>query len=509
MSWIGVMIGVGVGAAAGGIQSGVNGGDAGDILTGMAIGGGLGGVTGGVGSALGGPAGGAAAESTAESGGASTAGSSLTPTALGITSDVGADAATTSATTGTTGTLGSGGLNALNSSFTGGSLGLTDTIGSSGGVSSGGLGSLNAAGGSTAGTAGVNSAFPTTVANMATNGATNTAGTTVANVATNGAANTTELGFGQGALNTGLNAVNITNPVAQNMIYGGLKGAAIGAGVGGLGSALTGQDIGKGMEGGALTGAIGGIGGAGLSGLTGSSNATLSDIGDFATKHDTLVPAGISLAATPFVNNALAPSMPTTQGSTYSTPLHWAGPKPGVFNQTTYSPDIPNPASFYPTSSGYAEGGITNLAAGGMPKYAPAGLPAGLPEGLPSKIQHLAPKGHPANTRYSHSTGMAQGGIADLGSYKSGGSPNLLHGPGDGVSDDIPATIANKQPARLATGEYVLSSRIVSELGNGSTDAGAKRLDEMVKHIQAGRKKTIGKNKEYAKDTKAYKHLLA
>ena len=462
MSWIGVMIGVGVGAAAGGIQAGVNGGDAEDILTGMAIGGGIGGVTGGAGSALSGPAGGAAggaaAGDTAESGAASTVGSSLTPTASGITTDVGADAATTSATTGTTGTLGSGGLNALNSSFTGGSLGVDTT--------------------------------PTLFQGA-------------------NAANAANLGFGQGALNTGLNAVNITNPVAQNMIYGGLKGAAIGAGVGGLGSALTGQDIGKGMEGGALTGAIGGIGGAGLSGLTGSSNATLSDIGDFATKHDTLVPAGISLAATPFVNNALAPSMPTTQGSTYSTPLHWVGPKPGVFNQTTYSPDIPNPASFYPTSSGYAEGGITNLAAGGMPKYAPAGLPAGLPEGLPSKIQHLAPKGPPANTRYSHSTGMAQGGIADLGSYKSGGSPNLLHGPGDGVSDDIPATIANKQPARLATGEYVLSSRIVSELGNGSTDAGAKRLDEMVKHIQAGRKKTIGKNKEYAKDTKAYKHLLA
>ena len=238
--------------------------------------------------------------------------------------------------------------------------------------------------------------------------------------------------------------------------------------------------------------------------------STMSEkIGAFAAKHP-IITGGIgSLVATPFINNAFAPSMPTTQGSTYSTPLHWAGPKPGVFNQTTYSPDIPNPASFYPTSSGYAEGGITNLAAGGMPKYVPAGLPAGLPEGPPSKIQHLAPKGHPASTRYSHSTGMAQGGIADLGSYKSGGSPNLLHGPGDGVSDDIPATIANKQPARLATGEYILSSRIVSELGNGSTDAGAKRLDEMVKHIQAGRKKTIGKNKEYAKDTKAYKHLLA
>jgi len=55
----------------------------------------------------------------------------------------------------------------------------------------------------------------------------------------------------------------------------------------------------------------------------------------------------------------------------------------------------------------------------------------------------------------------------------------------------------------------VVSSRIVSELGNGSTDAGAKRLDEMVKRIQSDRKKTTGKNKEYAKDTKAYRHLPA
>jgi len=104
---------------------------------------------------------------------------------------------------------------------------------------------------------------------------------------------------------------------------------------------------------------------------------------------------------------------------------------------------------------------------------------------------------------------MAQGGIADLGGYATGGRPNLLNGAGDGVSDDIPASIAGKQPARLAAGEYVISSRIVSELGNGSTDAGAQRLDEMVKRIQAGRSKTMGKGKEYAKDTKPYKHLPA
>jgi hypothetical protein len=104
--------------------------------------------------------------------------------------------------------------------------------------------------------------------------------------------------------------------------------------------------------------------------------------------------------------------------------------------------------------------------------------------------------------------GGAAGGLMpyDLGGYSDGG--RLLRGPGDGVSDDIPATIAGKQPARLADGEFVIPARIVSELGNGSTDAGAKRLYAMMDRIQDGRKKTIGK-KNIAKDTKAKKHLLA
>jgi hypothetical protein len=104
--------------------------------------------------------------------------------------------------------------------------------------------------------------------------------------------------------------------------------------------------------------------------------------------------------------------------------------------------------------------------------------------------------------------GGANGGLMpyDLGGYSDGG--RLLRGPGDGVSDDIPATIAGKQPARLADGEFVIPARIVSEIGNGSTDAGAKRLYAMMDKIQAGRKKTVGKG-NIAKDTKAKKHLLA
>jgi hypothetical protein len=109
----------------------------------------------------------------------------------------------------------------------------------------------------------------------------------------------------------------------------------------------------------------------------------------------------------------------------------------------------------------------------------------------------------PQGLRYAMG-GNVQG--YNLGGYSDGG--RLLKGPGDGVSDDIPATIGNRQPARLADGEFVIPARIVSELGNGSTDAGAKRLYAMMDKIQAGRKKTVGKGK-VAVDSKAKKHLLA
>jgi hypothetical protein len=101
---------------------------------------------------------------------------------------------------------------------------------------------------------------------------------------------------------------------------------------------------------------------------------------------------------------------------------------------------------------------------------------------------------------------MAGGGISNLGGYSDGG--RLLKGPGDGVSDDIPAVIGNKEPARLAEGEFVVPARIVSELGNGSTDAGAKRLYAMMDRIQSERKKTTGKGK-FSDNPKAYKHLPA
>jgi hypothetical protein len=102
-------------------------------------------------------------------------------------------------------------------------------------------------------------------------------------------------------------------------------------------------------------------------------------------------------------------------------------------------------------------------------------------------------------------TAFARGGY-NLGDYSDGG--RLLRGPGDGVSDSIPATIANKRPARLADGEFVVPARIVSELGNGSTEAGARKLYAMMDRIQRARRKTVGKGK-VAKNSRADRYLPA
>jgi hypothetical protein len=99
----------------------------------------------------------------------------------------------------------------------------------------------------------------------------------------------------------------------------------------------------------------------------------------------------------------------------------------------------------------------------------------------------------------------AQGGImqSSLGGYAAGGNPRLLKGPGDGMSDNIPATINGRQPARLADGEFVIPADVVSHLGNGSTEAGAKQLHAMMNRV---RKARTG-NPKQGKNIKPQKYL--
>ena len=81
----------------------------------------------------------------------------------------------------------------------------------------------------------------------------------------------------------------------------------------------------------------------------------------------------------------------------------------------------------------------------------------------------------------------AYGGLSNLGGYTHAAGGRMLKGPGDGMSDSIPASIAGKQPARLATDEFVIPADVVSHLGNGSSDAGAKVLYDMMARVRKAR----------------------
>ena len=82
---------------------------------------------------------------------------------------------------------------------------------------------------------------------------------------------------------------------------------------------------------------------------------------------------------------------------------------------------------------------------------------------------------------------FAEGGIANLAKGR------YLNGSTDGMADQIPATIDGKQPAALSDGEFVIPADVVSHLGNGNSDAGAKVLEEMMART---RKERTGNSKQ-------------
>jgi hypothetical protein len=91
------------------------------------------------------------------------------------------------------------------------------------------------------------------------------------------------------------------------------------------------------------------------------------------------------------------------------------------------------------------------------------------------------------------------------GSVQYAAAGRLLRGPGDGMSDDIKANISGKQEARLADGEFVIPADVVSHLGNGSSEAGSRKLYKMMANI---RKARTGRSKQ-APAVKPDKYLPA
>ena len=185
-----------------------------------------------------------------------------------------------------------------------------------------------------------------------------------------------------------------------------------------------------------------------------------------------------------------------------------------TFNAGAYSGYEPEPPTPYtPQYPQYAGGGTVEA----MSNANAVGANTGYPMAAINKGAYATPYQQPisrnvlmdsADSGVNPITGemsnFAYGGLADLGRYSDyarGG--RMLKGPGDGMSDDIPATIAGKQPARLANEEFVIPADVVSHLGNGSSEAGAKALYKMMDRVRQAR---TG-NKKQGKQIKPEKYL--
>lgn len=134
----------------------------------------------------------------------------------------------------------------------------------------------------------------------------------------------------------------------------------------------------------------------------------------------------------------------------------------------------------------------------------PIGYTGGIPEYkiernvLPDAFATTTPTGEPrrpgsggrryfTDTTYTPTgktmTGLAQGGLASLVQPQG----YYLGGATDGMADEIPATIEDTEPAALSDGEFVIPADVVSHLGNGNSDAGAKMLYSMMDRIRQAR----------------------
>jgi len=329
------------------------------------------------------------------------------------------------------------------------------------------------------------------------------------------------------------------------MAMGGIGEAAIleamvtGAGAGALGGVLTGSDPLKAAVAGGLTGGVGGLFGgaggmfggaapaaamtnmaptvanaaamnaaaapaaftAGLPGAMGPSSIASGALG--SGTFGMLPEAATSFASTapgipPLLPNAVAPATAPIAGAAPAIP--GAGSSPSFMEGMSKIAQDPTKYIMdnkYKLGASALAGAIGGREKPGEPeeyngplkrfRFNPETYRAAFAEG---GITDLASGGYDRTVgdESMNPAFMARGGISDLGGYSDyarGG--RMLRGPGDGMSDSIPASIAGRRPARLANEEFVVPADVVSHLGNGSSDAGAKQLYAMMDRIRKAR----------------------
>ena len=283
----------------------------------------------------------------------------------------------------------------------------------------------------------------------------------------------------------------------RNLYIGGGVGEAAllnammtGAAVGGGSSLLQGKDP---LQGALLGGLMGGAGGA----MFGSAGAAAGEAagGAMPGAEAALLPETIS-AQTGSNLGSISPDfapMPGTAGMG-APGTSMMGSNPAVQYASGAMPTAVPSAAAPQGIMGQAKdffAGLTpkqQLLAGGAGIAGLGMIGDQMRGGVPKKKPYEGPLSrfnYNPDTYRPYNYGYASGGIASLGGYSDGG--RMLKGPGDGMSDSIPARIGAKQPARLADGEFVVPADVVSHLGNGSTDAGAKQLYSMMNKVRKAR----------------------
>lgn len=160
---------------------------------------------------------------------------------------------------------------------------------------------------------------------------------------------------------------------------------------------------------------------------------------------------------------------------------------------------------------GFAQGGIAQFAEGNSVKetYGPDAVRRMLSDGrvgifvnegrtllkvLPAEdanvVDKLKDQVSPIVDALSKINPFEEGGMAELK------RPQYLDGATDGMADEIDASIEGEQPAALSDGEFVIPADVVSHLGNGNSDAGAKVLEKMMSRVRKERTGSTKQGKE-------------
>jgi hypothetical protein len=287
----------------------------------------------------------------------------------------------------------------------------------------------------------------------------------------------------------------------RNLYIGGGVGEAAllqammtGAAVGGGTSIIQGKDP---LQGALLGGLMGGAGAGVSSALGGGAGAAGAVPGAAAAETAAILPEAISAqtgSGIGALNPDFAPMVNTAGAGAPGTSMLGSNPavQYSIDSMPATAPSAAGPQSMFGRAS-QAFSELTpkqQLLAGGAGIAGLGMVGDQLRGGVPKKKPYTGALSQyrfdPGAYRpYSYAAGGQTGGIASLGSYSDGG--RMLKGPGDGMSDNIPASIGGKQPARLADGEFVVPADVVSHLGNGSTDAGAKQLYSMMNKVRKAR----------------------